>query len=326
MIRTAIYGYGNIGKGVEFTLSLQSDMELCAIFTRRDPLSLSIHSDVPVYPVEKALSMKNEIDILILCGGSATDLPVMTPELARSFNVIDSFDTHANIPKHFHEVDQAALESGHAALISAGWDPGLFSIQRLLGDAVLPEGTTYTFWGPGVSQGHSDAIRRIPGVKDARQYTIPLDEALLAVRSGMAPSLSTRQKHKRDCYVVAEEGADLAAIEKAIVTMPHYFDEYDTTVHFVSMEELARDHASLPHGGMVIRSGRTGWQAEHHHRIEFQLELDSNPEFASGAIVAYARGLYRLYQEGKRGCFTVFDVPPAYLSPKSQSELIHTLL
>ena len=326
MIRTAIYGYGNLGRGVEYALSQTPDMELTAVFTRRDPASLEIHSDAPVYHIDRALSMTNDIDVMILCGGSATDLPEQTPAMAALFNVVDSFDTHAHIPQHFAAVNEAAQKSGKVAIISVGWDPGMFSVNRLYASSILPQGQFYTFWGKGVSQGHSDAIRRIPGVKDARQYTIPVESALEAVRSGSHPELTTRQKHTRECFVVAEEGADLAAIEKAIVTMPNYFDEYDTTVHFISEEELKRDHAGIPHGGFVIHTGKTGWNSEHNHVIEYSLKLDSNPEFTSSVLVAYARAAYRLQQEGQKGCKTVFDIAPAYLSPKSADELRAHLL
>ena len=315
MIKIGILGYGNLGKGVECAVKHNPDMELKAVFTRRDPSSLSILTEgAKVYSVEDAPAMKDEIDVLIICGGSATDLPKQTPEMAKYFNVIDSFDTHAKIPEHFEAVDKAAKESGHIGLISVGWDPGMFSLNRLYANAVLPGGKDYTFWGKGVSQGHSDAIRRIAGVKDARQYTIPVDSALEAVRSGSEPELTTRQKHTRECFVVAEEGADLKKIEEEIVTMPNYFADYDTTVHFISEEELLRDHAGIPHGGFVIRTGKTGWNNENSHVIEYSLKLDSNPEFTSSVLAAYARAAYRLSKEGQTGCKTVFDIAPAYLS------------
>ena len=326
-IRIGILGYGNLGRGVECAVRHNPDMEMAAVFTRRDPKNVEILTDdVPVYRVEDAVSMKDAVDVMILCGGSATDLPVQTPELVRLFNVVDSFDTHAKIPEHFDAVDKAARESGHVGLISVGWDPGMFSLNRLYANAVLPGGQDYTFWGKGVSQGHSDAIRRIKGVRDARQYTIPVDAALDAVRRGAAPQLSVRQKHTRECFVVAEDGADLAAIEKEIVTMPNYFADYDTTVHFISGEELERDHKGIPHGGVVIRTGRTGWKDENSHVIEYSLKLDSNPEFTASVIVAYARAAYRLAKEGQSGCKTVFDIAPAYLSPKSGEELRKELL
>lgn len=314
-IKIGILGYGNLGKGVECAIKHNPDMELKAVFTRRDPSSLSILTEgAKVYSVADAPAMKDEIDVLIICGGSATDLPKQTPEMVKYFNAIDSFDTHAKIPEHFETVDKAAKESGHIGLISVGWDPGMFSLNRLYANAVLPGGKDYTFWGKGVSQGHSDAIRRIAGVKDARQYTIPVDSALEAVRSGSEPELTTRQKHTRECFVVAEEGADLKKIEEEIVTMPNYFADYDTTVHFISEEELLRDHAGIPHGGFVIRTGKTGWNNENSHVIEYSLKLDSNPEFTSSVLAAYARAAYRLSKEGQTGCKTVFDIAPAYLS------------
>ncbi len=326
-IKIGILGYGNLGRGVECAIKHNPDMELAAVFTRRDPKTVKILTEnVPVYSADQAAQMKDSIDVLILCGGSATDLPQQTPEYARYFNVVDSFDTHARIPEHFEAVDKAAKDSGHVGLISVGWDPGMFSLNRLYANAILPGGRDYTFWGKGVSQGHSDAIRRIPGVKDARQYTIPVEEALSAVRSGVNPELTTRQKHTRECFVVAEEGADLAAIEKEIVTMPNYFADYDTTVHFISQEELDRDHSGIPHGGFVIRTGKTGWSDENSHVIEYSLKLDSNPEFTASVIAAYARAAYRLNQEGQKGCKTVFDIAPAYLSPDSGQELRKRLL
>lgn len=321
-IRIGIAGYGNLGRGVECAIRKNPDMELKAVFTRRDPASVSILTQsVPVYSMEKAPEMKGEIDVLILCGGSATDLPVQTPAMAQYFNVVDSFDTHAKIPEHFEAVDKAAKAAGKIAVISAGWDPGMFSLNRLYANAILTDGKDYTFWGKGVSQGHSDAIRRIEGVKDARQYTIPVPAALDAVRSGSQPQLTTRQKHTRECFVVAEEGADLARIENEIKTMPNYFADYDTTVHFISEEELQRDHSGIPHGGFVIRTGKTGWNLEHNHIIEYSLKLDSNPEFTSSVILAYARAIYRLAQKGESGCRTVFDIAPGLLSPQSPEEL-----
>ena len=321
-IRIGILGYGNLGKGVECAIKHNPDMELKAVFTRRDPSTLSILTEgAKVYSVNDAPAMKDEIDVLIICGGSATDLPKQTPEMAKYFNVIDSFDTHARIPEHFEAVDKAAKESGHIGLISVGWDPGMFSLNRLYANAILPGGKDYTFWGKGVSQGHSDAIRRIAGVKDARQYTIPVESALEAVRSGSEPELTTRQKHTRECFVVAEEGADLKKIEEEIVTMPNYFADYDTTVHFISEEELLRDHAGIPHGGFVIRTGKTGWNNENSHVIEYSLKLDSNPEFTSSVLAAYARAAYRLSKEGQTGCKTVFDIAPAYLSAEDGAYL-----
>lgn len=326
-IKIGILGYGNLGKGVECAVKHNPDMELAAVFTRRDKASLNILTPgVKVCSVQEAESMKDEIDVMILCGGSATDLPVQTPEFAKCFNVVDSFDTHARIPEHFEAVDAAAKEGGHVGIISVGWDPGMFSLNRLYGNAVLPEGNDYTFWGRGVSQGHSDAIRRVEGVKDARQYTVPVEAALKAVRDGENPELTTRQKHTRECFVVAEEGADLKRIEEEIVTMPNYFADYDTTVRFISEEELMRDHKGIPHGGFVIRTGKTGWENEHSHVIEYSLKLDSNPEFTASVIVAYARAAYRLSKEGAAGCKTVFDIAPAYLSPLSGEELRKHLL
>ena len=326
-IKIGILGYGNLGKGVECAVKHNPDMELAAVFTRRDKASLKVLTPgVKVCSVQEAESMKDEIDVMILCGGSATDLPVQTPELAKNFHVVDSFDTHARIPEHFEAVDAAAKESGHVGIISVGWDPGMFSLNRLYGSAVLPEGKDYTFWGRGVSQGHSDAIRRVEGVKDARQYTVPVEAALQAVRNGENPELTTRQKHTRECFVVAEEGADLKRIEEEIVTMPNYFADYDTTVHFISEEELMRDHKGIPHGGFVICTGKTGWEKEHSHVIEYSLKLDSNPEFTASVIAAYARAAYRLGKEGVTGCKTVFDIAPAYLSSMSGEELRKHLL
>ena len=314
-IRIGILGYGNLGKGVECAVKQNEDMILSAVFTRRAPESLKILTEgVPVYSAADAAAHADEVDVLILCGGSATDLPAQTPEMAKYFNVIDSFDTHARIPEHFANVDAAARISGKVGLISCGWDPGMFSLNRVYASAVLPNGKDYTFWGKGVSQGHSDAVRRIEGVVDARQYTIPVDEALEQVRSGSNPELTTRQKHTRECFVVAEEGADLARIEKEIVTMPNYFADYDTTVHFISMEEMKANHSGIPHGGFVIRSGKTGWNEEYSNVIEYSLKLDSNPAFTSSVIVAYARAAYRMAKEGMSGCKTVLDIAPAQLS------------
>ena len=326
-IRIGIYGYGNLGRGIENAIRQNPDMTLTAVFTRRDPSTLKIGSpDVPVCHVSEALSYKEKIDVMILCGGSATDLPEQTPLLAKDFCVVDSFDTHAKIPTHFANVDAAAKAGGKVAMISVGWDPGMFSVNRLYAGAILPEGKDYTFWGKGVSQGHSDAIRRIDGVVDAKQYTIPVEAALEAVRGGSCPALSTREKHTRECFVVTAEGADQARIEKEIKEMPNYFADYDTTVHFISAEELKRDHSGIPHGGFVIRTGKTGRSSEHNHVIEYSLRLDSNPEFTASVIVAYARATARMAREGMVGCKTVFDVPPAYLSPTDYTELIKTLL
>ncbi len=326
-IRIGIFGYGNLGRGIENAIRQNPDMELAAVFTRRPPETLRIATpDVQVYHVDKVLEFKDKIDVMVLCGGSATDLPVQTPELAKNFNVIDSFDTHANIPDHFAKVDAIAKEHGNVAMISVGWDPGMFSLNRLYSSAILPEGKDYTFWGKGVSQGHSDAIRRIEGVLNAKQYTIPVDEALTAVRSGSQPELTTREKHKRECFVVAAEGADLDAIEKSIKEMPNYFADYDTTVHFISAEELERDHSGIPHGGFVIRTGKTGAQRENNHVIEYSLKLDSNPEFTASVIVAFARAVYRLSLKKDYGCKTVFDIPPALLSVKSPEQLRKELL
>lgn len=314
-IRVAIAGYGNLGRGVEWAVSQAPDMELVALFTRRDPSSVKTRTEIPVYSFDKAPSMKDGVDVMILCGGSANDLPTQTPELAKYFNVVDSFDTHAKIPEHFAAVDAACRASGRVGIISVGWDPGMFSLMRLIGGAVLPGGKDYTFWGRGVSQGHSDAIRRIPGVLDARQYTVPVESALERVKCGEMPELSTREKHTRECFVVAEEGADLAAIEKAIVTMPNYFADYDTTVNFISMEELKEKHSGIPHGGKVIRTGKTG--EGNTHVIEYSLKLDSNPEFTASVITAYARAAYRLSAEGEVGAKTVFDIAPKYLFEES---------
>ena len=327
MINIGIVGYGNLARGVESAIRQNPDLCLKAVFTRRNPESLTIRTPgVPVVALAEAEKWVGTIDVMILCGGSATDLPQMTPTFAKLFHVVDSFDTHAKIPQHFAAVNAAALESGHVAVISAGWDPGLFSLNRLYAAAVLPQGRDYTFWGTGVSQGHSDAVRRIPGVIDCRQYTIPVAEAMDRVRAGENPDLTTRGKHTRCCYVVAEEGANLAEIENAIKTMPNYFADYDTTVHFISAEEMARDHAGLPHGGSVIRSGVTGWNGEHKHTIEYKLTLDSNPEFTSSVLVACARALMKMANRGDTGCKTLFDIAPADLSTMSQEELLAHLL
>ena len=327
MIRVGIFGYGNLGRGVENAIRQNKDMELVAVFTRRDPASLRLSTaGAVVARASEVEAFADRIDVMILCGGSATDLPVQTPALARHFCVVDSFDTHANIPAHFSAVDAAAKEGGKVAMISVGWDPGMFSLNRLLAESVLTEGSTYTFWGRGVSQGHSDAVRRIEGVLDARQYTVPVEEAMRAVRAGENPVLSTAEKHERVCYVVAREGEDLSRIEREIVTMPNYFADYHTTVHFISAEEMARDHSRLPHGGCVIRAGRTGHDGENTEVIEYSLRLDSNPEFTASVIVAYARAAVRMHREGQSGCKTVFDVPPAYLSAKTREELLAELL
>ncbi len=325
-IRIGIYGYGNLGRGVECAIRQNPDMEAVGVFTRRDPATLKTLTGIPVFAAEEALSMKDRIDVMILCGGSRTDLPVQTPALAAHFHVVDSFDTHAKIPEHLAAVDAAARPAGKVAVISVGWDPGMFSLNRLLAGAILPDGQDYTFWGRGVSQGHSDAIRRVAGVKDARQYTVPVPSALAAVRAGECPTLTARQKHTRECFVVAEEGADLGTIEAEIKSMPDYFADYDTTVTFITEEELRRDHAGIPHGGFVIRSGRTGLSGEHSHLIEYSLKLDSNPEFTSSVLVAYARAAYRLGREGQSGAKTVLDVPPVYLSPVDRATLISSLL
>ena len=325
-IRIGIVGYGNIGRGVERSIKRNDDMELKAVFTRRDPASVKIQTEgAEVKHFDDMEAMKDDIDVMILCGGSATDLPVIGPKVAASFNTIDSFDTHAKIPEYFANVDKAAKEGKNVSIISVGWDPGMFSLNRLYAESILVQGSTYTFWGKGVSQGHSDAIRRIEGVKNGIQYTVPIEAAVDQVRSGSEPELTTRQKHLRECYVVAEEGADKAAIEEAIKTMPNYFDEYDTTVTFITEEELKENHSKMPHGGFVIRTGETGCEGNK-HVIEYSLKLDSNPEFTSCVIVAYARAAYRLYQEGQRGCKTVFDIAPAYLSAKDGAELRRTLL
>lgn len=326
-IRIGILGYGNLGKGVESAIAQNPDMELAAVFTRRNPEQVTVRTKgVQVLSADELDHMQGDIDVLILCGGSATDLPEQTPKYAAMYNVVDSFDTHARIPEHFAAVDKAAREAGRTALISCGWDPGMFSLNRLYASCVLPEGQDYTFWGRGVSQGHSDAVRRIDGVKDCRQYTVPVPESLEAVRSGSNPQLTTRQKHTRECFVVAEEGADKARIEQEIKTMPNYFADYDTTVHFITEEEMKRDHNGLPHGGCVIRTGVTGMEKEHGHVIEYSLKLDSNPEFTGSVITAYARAVCRMNQEGMNGCKTVFDIAPAYLSSKSGEELRAHLL
>lgn len=326
-MKIGIIGYGNLGRGIECAVRQNEDMELAAVFTRRNPGDVKILTQgVPVYSVDEAEKMQGKLDVVILCGGSATDLPKQTPVYAKYFNVVDSFDTHAKIPEHFDRVDAAAKEGGHVALISCGWDPGMFSLNRLYANAILPEGKDYTFWGKGVSQGHSDAIRRVEGVKDAKQYTIPVEEALQQVRSGSNPELTTRQKHIRECFVVAKEGADKAKIEETIKTMPDYFADYDTIVHFISEEELKRDHSGIPHGGFVFRTGETGWNKEHKHVIEYSLKLDSNPEFTASVLLAYARAVNRLQREGQTGAKTVFDIAPAYLSPKSGEELRKHLL
>ena len=326
-MRVGILGYGNLGRGIECAIRQNADMELTAVFTRRDPKTVKILTEgVNVYSVNDIIEHKDEVDVLVLCGGSATDLPKQTPEYAKYFNVIDSFDTHARIPEHFANVDKSAKESGHVALISCGWDPGMFSLNRLYANAILPEGNDYTFWGKGVSQGHSDAIRRVPGVKDGKQYTIPVESALEAVRNGENPELTTRQKHIRECFVLPEEGADLKQIEETIKNMPNYFSDYDTTVHFITEEELKANHSGIPHGGFVFRTGVTGFNKENKHVIEYSLKLDSNPEFTSSVILAFARAINRLHTEGVSGCKTVFDIAPAYLTPLSAEEIRAHLL
>ncbi len=325
--RIGILGYGNLGKGVELAVAAAPDMELVAVFTRRDPSSLQIKTQgVPVVSVNDVENWKDKIDVMILCGGSATDLPVQTPQYAKLFNVVDSFDTHARIPEHFANVDAAAKEAGKIAVISCGWDPGMFSLARVYSNAILPDGNDYTFWGKGVSQGHSDAIRRVKGVKNAKQYTVPVESALEAVRSGKDPELTTRDKHTRECYVVLEEGADAAAVEKEIKEMPNYFADYDTTVHFISEEELLKNHSGMAHGGFVFRSGKTGADKEHNHIIEYSLKLDSNPEFTTSVLVAVARAAARMQKEGMTGCKTMLDIAPSYLSEKSGEELRAHLL
>ena len=324
MIKLGILGYGNLGRGVENAMKFNKDMELCAIFTRRNPETVKVNSNTPVVSVNDIEQWKDKLDVLIICGGSATDLPVQTPKYAEMFNVIDSFDTHARIPEHFANVDKAAKKSDKVAIISLGWDPGMFSLNRLFGNVLLPNGKDYTFWGKGISQGHSDAIRRIKGVKNAKQYTIPVEEALKSVRNGENPELTTRQKHTRECFVVLEEGADPKQVEHEIVTMPNYFSDYDTTVHFITEEELVKNHSGIPHGGFVIRTGETSVGTK--HVIEYSLKLDSNPEFTSSVLVAYARACYRLNKEGQSGCKTIFDIAPAYLINKTNEELISSML
>ena len=325
-IRIGIVGYGNSGRGVEQAIKRNEDMELAAVFTRRDPASVKVATEgAKVVHMDDMLSMKGDVDVMVLCGGSATDLPVMGPEIAANFNTIDSFDTHAKIPEYFANVDKAAKEGNNISIISVGWDPGMFSLNRLYAESILVQGSTYTFWGKGVSQGHSDAIRRIPGVKNAIQYTVPVDEAVDQVRSGSEPKLTTRDKHTRECYVVAQEGANKAEIENAIKTMPNYFDEYNTTVHFISEEELKRDHSKMPHGGFVIRTGETGEEGNK-HVIEYSLKLDSNPEFTASVLIAYARAAYRLNQKGENGARSVFDIAPALLSMKTPEQLRKEIL
>ena len=325
-IRIGIVGYGNIGRGVEQAIKRNEDMELAAVFTRRDPASVKVATEgAKVVHMDDMLSMKGDVDVMVLCGGSATDLPVMGPEIAADFNTIDSFDTHAKIPEYFANVDKAAKEGNNISIISVGWDPGMFSLNRLYAESILVQGSTYTFWGKGVSQGHSDAIRRIPGVKNAIQYTVPVDEAVDQVRSGSEPKLTTRDKHTRECYVVAQEGANKAEIENAIKTMPNYFDEYNTTVHFIAEEELKRDHSKMPHGGFVIRTGETGEEGNK-HVIEYSLKLDSNPEFTASVLIAYARAAYRLNQKGENGARSVFDIAPALLSMKTPEQLRKEIL
>ena len=325
-IKVGIVGYGNLGRGAECAIKQNPDMELYGVFTRRAPETLKTLTNTNVYHIDSILEHKGKVDVLIICGGSATDLPVQTPSLAENFNVIDSFDTHAKIPEHFANVDTAAKKGGNIAMISVGWDPGMFSLNRLYAEAILPDGKDYTFWGKGVSQGHSDAIRRIDGVMDARQYTIPIDSAVDSVRRGENPELSVRQKHLRECFVVVADGADKAKIENEIKTMPNYFADYDTTVHFISAEEMKRDHSGIPHGGMVIRSGKTGLDLQNTHIIEYSLKLDSNPEFTSSVLVSYARAAYKMSKEGMSGCKTVFDVAPVYLSPSSAEDLRKRIL
>ncbi len=326
-IRVGIIGYGNLGKGVEYAIKQNPDMELVCVFTRRDPSSVKIVSkDAKVANVSEIENYKDAIDVMIICGGSATDLPVQTPKYSAMFNCIDSFDTHARIPEHFENVDKVCKENKKVSVISIGWDPGLFSLTRLLGNAILPDGKDYTFWGKGVSQGHSDAIRRIEGVKNAKQYTIPVESALERVRNGENPELTTREKHTRECFVVLEEGADAQKVEKEIVTMPNYFADYDTTVHFISEEEFIANHSGIPHGGFVIRSGNTGNDSATKHMMEFSLKLDSNPEFTSSVLVAYARAAYKLSKDGQYGCKTIFDIAPSMLSAKDGAELRKSLL
>ena len=326
MIKVAIAGYGNLGRGVECAIKQNPDMELFGVFTRRPPETVKTLTGAKVFHIDNITDYKNDIDVVIICGGSATDLPKQSPDLAENFNIIDSFDTHAKIPEHFANVDTSAKKGGNIAMISVGWDPGMFSLNRLYAQAILPEGKDYTFWGKGVSQGHSDAIRRIEGVIDARQYTIPVDSAVERVRNGENPELTVRDKHIRECFVVASDDADKAKIENEIKTMPNYFADYDTVVHFISADKMKRDHSGIPHGGVVIRSGKTGLNSENNHIIEYSLKLDSNPEFTSSVLVAYARAAYRMSKEGMSGCKTVFDVPPAYLSSKSADELRASIL
>ena len=325
-IRIGIYGYGNLGRGVESAITQNPDLTAVGVFTKRDPATVKTRTGIPVYSAEKALEMTDEIDVMIICGGSSTDLPKQTPYLAKYFNVIDSFDTHAKIPEHLKNVDEPATASGKLAIISVGWDPGTFSLARLYSSSILVDGNDYTFWGKGVSQGHSDAIRRIDGVQDAKQYTVPVEEALRAVRNAENPILTTRQKHTRECFVVAKEGADKAKIEAEIKNMPNYFADYDTSVTFISQEELNEKHSGIPHGGFVIRSGKTGLNGEHSHVIEYSLKLDSNPEFTASVLVAYARACYKMQKQGVVGCKTVFDIPPVYLSPLSREEVIKSML
>ena len=325
-MRIGIYGYGNLGRGVEAGISRNPDMELVGVFTRRDPAAVKTLTGAPVYSASEVEKFASDVDVMIICGGSATDLPEMTPKLAGMFNVVDSFDTHARVPEHFEAVNVAASASSHTAVISAGWDPGLFSLARLYMNCVLPEGKDYTFWGKGVSQGHSDAVRRVPGVKDCRQYTIPVPSALERVRAGEEPELTVREKHTRECFIVAEEGADRAAIEKTVKEMPNYFSDYDTTVHFITEEEMKREHSGLPHGGRVIRSGRTGLDAQNRHVMEFSLKLDSNPEFTASVLLSCARAAARMNGKGEYGCKTMFDIPPAYLSPMAPEDIRRKLL
>ena len=324
-IKIAVLGYGNLGRGVELAVRNSKDLELVAVFSRRDSSKVKT-CGTPVFSVDEILSHKGKFDVLVLCGGSATDLPTQTPEFTKEFNVVDSFDTHAKIPEHFAAVDAAAKKGGNVGVIAVGWDPGLFSLNRLFGESVLENGSSYTFWGKGVSQGHSDAIRRIKGVVDARQYTVPIDSALEQVRAGENPNLTTREKHLRDCYVVAQDGADKARIEHEIKTMPNYFADYDTSVHFIDLETLKKEHGGIPHGGFVLRSGVSGEHGENKHLIEFSLKLDSNPEFTASVLVAYDRAAYRLAQRGESGAFSVFDIAPALLSPKSADELRREIL
>ena len=327
MIRIGLLGYGNLSRGIESAIKRNEDEKLVAVFTRRDPSTVKINTEgVKVDTVDNILEYKDQIDVLMICGGSATDLPKQTPEYAKYFNVIDSFDTHAKVPQHFAAVDAAAKEGGKLAMISCGWDPGMFSIARIYAESVLPAGKHYTFWGKGVSQGHSDAARRVPGVKDARSYTLPVEEAMDAVRSGKQPEFTAREMHKREVFVVLEEGADAAKVEATIKNMPDYYADYDVTIHFISEEEMKRDHAELPHGGFVMRSGVTGDEGQHHELIEYSLKLDSNPEFTGSVLAAYGRAVYRMANKGETGCITVFDVAPKYLNPKSEEEQRHTLL